>query len=43
MGGPKSEDGHRGTYSESVGRVDQRLRLDPEEHTVMVLEGWVKG
>ena len=43
MGGPKAKAGPRGTYSEGVRRVGQRLRLDPEEHTVRVLEGWAKG
>ena len=42
-GGPKAKAGPRCTYSEDVGCVGQRLRLDPEVHTVRVLEGRAKG
>ena len=35
--------GPRGTYSEGVERAGQRLRLDPDVHTVKVLEGWANG
>ena len=35
--------GFRDTYSKGVGRVGQRLMLDPEEHTVRVLKGRTKG
>ena len=40
-GGSKAEAGPRGTYSEGVERVGQRLSLDPDVlvHTVRMLKG----